>query len=162
MAPPCTATVACSGRGRWRRSMRRAGERHHPRSRGRLWFATSNGLYRWRKATSARHYGEREGLRDIRVRVLMETRDGRLLVGTQSGLYEFVDEHLVQVPLTGTGLDAPHIVSLYELAGGQWLAGALSEELMLRSCGHRWTRLDKSRGIGKRALLFRRGRRRRY
>ena len=122
---------------------------------GRLWFATSNGLYRWREGDErARHYGEREGLRDIRVRVLMETRDGRLLVGTQSGLYEFVDEHLVQVALTGTGLDAPHIVSLYELAGGQWLAGALSEELMLLFDGHRWTRLDKSRGIPANAPFF--------
>lgn len=122
---------------------------------GRLWFATSNGLYRWREGDAhARHYGEREGLRDIRVRVLMETRDGRMLVGTQSGLYEFVDEHLVALPLTGTGLDAPHIVSLHELAGGQWLAGALSEELMLLFDGHRWTRLDKSRGIPANAPFF--------
>ena len=122
---------------------------------GRLWFATSAGLYRWRESEDRlHHYGERAGLRDVRVRVLMETRDGRLLVGTQSGLYEFVDERLVPVPLTGTGLDAPHIVSLHELAGGQWLAGALSEELMLLFDGQRWTRLDKARGVPANAPFF--------
>lgn len=122
---------------------------------GRLWFATSSGLFRWQEGEEhAHHYGERDGLRDVRVRVLLETRDGRLLVGTQSGLYEFVDEHLVAVPLTGTGLDAPHIVSLYELAGGQWLAGALSEEMMLLFDGRRWTRLDKTRGVPANAPFF--------
>nr|WP_225583806.1 ligand-binding sensor domain-containing diguanylate cyclase [Pseudoxanthomonas sp. PXM02] len=122
---------------------------------GRVWFATSTGLYRWTEGDDRlQHYGERAGLRDVRVRVLMETRDGRLLVGTQSGLYEFVDEHLVALPLTGTGLDAPHIVSLHELAGGQWLAGALSEEMMLLFDGHRWTRLDKARGIPANAPFF--------
>jgi len=121
----------------------------------RLWFATSTGLYRWTEgADRLHHYGERAGLRDVRVRVLLETRDGRLLVGTQSGLYEFVDERLVAVPLTGTGLDAPHIVSLHELAGGQWLAGALSGEMMLLFDGRRWTRLDKARGIPANAPFF--------
>ena len=63
----------------------------------RNWFATSTGLYRWQDGERLHHYGERAGLRDVRVRVLLETRDGRLLVGTQSGLYEFVDERLVAI-----------------------------------------------------------------
>lgn len=121
---------------------------------GRLWFATSTGLYRWDGGERLRRYGTEAGLRDVRVRVLIETRDGRLLVGTQSGLYEFVDERLVAIPLTGTGLDAPHVVALHELAGGQWLVGALSEELMLVFDGERWTRLDKTRGIPANAPFF--------
>lgn len=121
---------------------------------GRLWFATSTGLYRWDGGDRMRRYATDAGLRDVRVRVLLETRDGRLLVGTQSGLYEFVDEHLVPIPLTGTGVEAPHIVALHELAGGQWLAGALSEEVMLVFDGQRWTRLDKARGIPANAPFF--------
>ncbi|CAN7206378.1 diguanylate cyclase [Pseudoxanthomonas sp. LjRoot168] len=121
--------------------------------RGRLWFATSTGLYREQDGR-LKHYGESAGLRDVRVRVLMETRDERLLVGTQSGLYEFVDDRLIAVPFTGTGLDAPHVVSLHELAGGQWLVGALSEELLLLFDGQRWTRLDKKRGIPANAPFF--------
>ena len=122
--------------------------------RKRLWFATSKGLYRWDGGERLQHYGEQAGLRDIRVRVLLETRDGRLLVGTQSGLYEFLDERLVPLPLAGTGLDAPHITALYELAGGQWVAGVLSEETMALFDGVRWTRLDKSRGIPASAPFF--------
>ncbi|MFT3669275.1 MAG: two-component regulator propeller domain-containing protein [Pseudoxanthomonas sp.] len=121
---------------------------------GHLWFATSTGLYRWDGGERLRHYASDAGLRDVRVRVLLETRDGRLLVGTQSGLYEFVDERLVPIPLAGTGLDAPHIVALQELAGGQWLAGALSEEVMLVFDGQRWTKLDKTRGIPANAPFF--------
>ena len=121
---------------------------------GRLWFATSTGLYRWDGGERVRRYATDAGLRDVRVRVLLETRDGRLLVGTQSGLYEFVDERLVPLPLTGTGLEAPHIVALHELAGGQWVAGALSEEVMLVFDGRRWTRLDKARGIPANAPFF--------
>ncbi|WP_447940426.1 two-component regulator propeller domain-containing protein [Pseudoxanthomonas mexicana] len=121
---------------------------------GRLWFATSTGLYRWDGGDRLHHYATKAGLRDARVRVLLETRDGRMLVGTQSGLYEFIDERLVPVPLTGTGVEAPHIVALHELAGGQWLAGALSEEVMLVFDGQRWTRLDKARGIPANAPFF--------
>ena len=121
---------------------------------GRLWFATSTGLYRWDGGDRLRRYAEQAGLRDIRVRVLLETRDGRLLVGTQSGLYEFVDEQLLAIPFGGTGLDAPHIVALHELAGGQWVAGTLSEEMLLLFDGQRWTRLDKQRGIPANAAFF--------
>ncbi|WAC63155.1 diguanylate cyclase [Pseudoxanthomonas sp. SL93] len=120
----------------------------------RLWFATSKGLFRWDGGERLRHYAGEAGLQDIRVRVLMETRDGRLLVGTQSGLYEFIDERLQRIPLTGSGLEAPHIVALHELAGGQWVAGALSEEVMLLFNGQRWTRLDKRRGIPANAPFF--------
>jgi diguanylate cyclase (GGDEF)-like protein len=120
----------------------------------RLWFATSQGLYRWDGGERLHHYASQAGLQDVRVRVLLETRDGRLLVGTQSGLYEFIGERLQSIPLTGSGLEAPHIVALHELAGGQWVAGALSEEVMLLFNGQRWTRLDKRRGIPANAPFF--------
>lgn len=122
--------------------------------RRRLWFATSKGLYRWDGGSRLDHYGESAGLRDPRVRVLMETRDGRLLAGTQSGLYEFVDERLVFLPLEGSGLETPHITALHELSEGRWLAGVLSEEALLLSEGRRWTRLDKRRGIPANAPFF--------
>lgn len=121
---------------------------------GRLWFATSKGLFRRDGDGPLRHYGQPAGLRDPRVRVLQQTRSGRLLVGTQSGLYEFADERLRPIPFAGTGLDAPHVTALHELPGGQWLVGVLSEEAMLLFDGARWTRLDKTRGIPVNAPFF--------
>jgi diguanylate cyclase (GGDEF)-like protein len=123
-------------------------------SRRRLWFATSRGLFQLRGDGTLAQYAEAAGLADPRTRVLRETRDGRLLVGTQSGLYEFRDGRIRAIPLAGTGLDAPHITALYELPGGQWLAGVLSEEALLLYDGRHWKLLGRDQNVPVNAPLF--------
>ncbi|HEX5756235.1 MAG TPA: two-component regulator propeller domain-containing protein, partial [Arenimonas sp.] len=56
-------------------------------SGGALWFATTQGLFRLQDEQLLR-FGEAEGLHDVRVRFVLETRDRRLLIGTQGGLFE--------------------------------------------------------------------------
>ncbi|MET0290128.1 MAG: diguanylate cyclase [Pseudoxanthomonas sp.] len=113
---------------------------------GRLWFATSDGLYRWHAGRLTR-FAIDQGLADPRARVLLETRDHRLLIGTYSGLYELEDERIQPV---GQDLGFPpdvHVTALYELPDGHLLAGNLTRETLLLFNGQRWIELDQSRGI---------------
>ncbi len=114
--------------------------------RGWLWFATSNGLFRLRDGVLTR-YGVEQGLADPRVRVLRITHDGRLLVGSYSGLYAWQDERLQPLGL-GQGL-APdlHVTAIHELDDGRLLLGNLSRETLLLFDGKRWVELDQRRGI---------------
>ena len=114
--------------------------------KGALWFATTNGLFRLQGGTLTR-YGIEQGLADPRVRVLKVTRDGRLLVGSYTGLYEWRNERLVPVGLD-TGFPAGiHVTAIYELAGGQLLVGNLSRETLLLFDVRRWTELGQDRGL---------------
>ena len=57
---------------------------------GALWFPTSDGLFRLEREgqpdARLRLYGRAEGLTDPRVRAILRLRDGRMLVGTETGL----------------------------------------------------------------------------
>jgi len=114
--------------------------------RGTLWFATSNGLFRLRGQALTR-YGIAQGLADPRVRVLHVTGDGRLLVGTYSGLYQWRDERLVPLG-RDTGFPAQtHVTAIYELPNHQLLVGNLSRETLLLFDGRRWIELGRERGV---------------
>ena len=120
--------------------------------RGALWFATGGGLYRWRRddftAFDARH-----GLRDPRTRVLLETRAGRLLLGTQTGLYEVKDDRLE--PLGEDAGLRPNldITALHELPDGRLVLGTLSEEIFLFD-GERWHGYGKAEGMPVNSPFF--------
>jgi len=113
---------------------------------GRLWFATSDGLFRLQGETLTR-YGTDQGLTDPRVRILKLTSDGRLLVGSYSGLYEWRDERLSPVG-RDTGFPADtHVTAIYELPNHQLLVGNLSRETLLLFDGRRWIELGRDRGV---------------
>ncbi|WP_374604890.1 two-component regulator propeller domain-containing protein [Arenimonas sp.] len=120
--------------------------------RGALWFATTSGLFRLTR-DGLTGFGAAQGLNDPRARIIRETRDGRMLVGTQGGLYEFKDGRLLPVGLdTGLHQDLD-ITAIHELPDGRLLVGALSEEIFLLQDG-RWHAFDDSVGMPVNSPFF--------
>ena len=120
--------------------------------RGALWFASTAGLFRLTRDGLV-GFGAAHGLRDQRTRVLHETRGGRLLVGTQSGLYEFENDRLLPVGLD-TGLRSDlDITAIHELPDGRLVIGALSEEIFMLQDG-RWHAFDASHGMPVNSPFF--------
>jgi diguanylate cyclase (GGDEF)-like protein len=113
---------------------------------GSLWFATTDGLFGLQGNLLTR-YGIEQGLADPRVRVLASASDGRLLVGTYTGLYELRDGQLRAMG-RDTGFPADtHVTAIYELPDRQLLVGNLSRETLLLFDGRRWIELDQDRGV---------------
>ena len=123
-----------------------------PDSHGVYWFPTTEGLFRLADNT-LRRYGHDEGLADVRVRQVRELRDGRLLVGTQDGLYELRNDRLVPLGLD-TGLHpGMDITAIDELANGEWVIGTFAEELYLFD-GHTWQEFGRQQGLPANAPFF--------
>ncbi|UYB53518.1 diguanylate cyclase [Xanthomonas sp. AM6] len=118
----------------------------------RLWFASSDGLFR-SDGVRLHRYGTSDGLRDPRIRLIHETGDGRLLVGTQAGLYELRDERLVPLADAGSALADADVTAVHELPGGQWVVGTLSEQLWVFD-GKRWTAFGAHDGLPANAAFF--------
>ena len=119
---------------------------------GALWFATTQGLFRQRR-DDLLQMGVADGFSDIRTRVLHETRDGRLLVGTQSGLYEVSGDRAVLVGLEAGLRDDLDITAIHELDDGKLVVGALSEEIFLFD-GKRWTTFGRNSGMPVNSAFF--------
>lgn len=119
---------------------------------GALWFATTQGLFRQRR-DDLLQMGVADGFSDIRTRVLHETRDGRLLVGTQSGLYEVSGGRAVPVGLEAGLRDDLDITAIHELDDGKLVVGALSEEIFLFD-GKRWTTFGRNSGMPVNSAFF--------
>ena len=118
----------------------------------RLWFATSDGLFR-SDGQRLHRYGGSDGLRDPRIRLLHETSDGRLLIGTQAGLYEVRGERVLALADPGSALANADITAIHELPGRQWVVGTLSEQLWVFD-GQRWSMFDESDGLPANAAFF--------
>lgn len=118
---------------------------------GALWFATAGGLFRLTRdgLLALDHHG----LRDPRTRVLHQTRDGRLLLGTQSGLYQIDGERLLPLGEDAglpPGLD---ITAIHELPDGRWVVGALSGEVHVFD-GQRWHGFGRAEGMPVNSAFF--------
>jgi diguanylate cyclase (GGDEF)-like protein len=118
----------------------------------RLWLATSSGAFRDDGERVIR-IGEAEGMSDPRVRFLLPTQDGRLLMGTQAGLYEIRDDRALPFAADLGMPPALDITVLHELANGDLVAGSLSELLYVFSAG-RWHLLGKAQGMPGNAPFF--------
>lgn len=116
-----------------------------------LWLGTSKGLCRYRDG-DLRCYARDAGLRSPRVRLVLTTRDGRLLVGAQSGLYQFDGARFT--PL-GAGVipEDEDITSLDELSDGTLAVGSLAENLYLYRQGT-WYAYDESDGLPLNSPFF--------
>ncbi|HTA64914.1 MAG TPA: two-component regulator propeller domain-containing protein [Xanthomonadaceae bacterium] len=124
---------------------------------GALWFPTSDGLFRLEHEGQAdahlRHYGRAEGLPDPRVRAILYLHDGRMLVGTETGLYELRDERLTPVG-RNTGLpDDIDVTAIHELPSGAIAVGTDSEQLYV-SDGSRWNRFGPNQGMPANGTFF--------
>ncbi|MBA4284689.1 MAG: GGDEF domain-containing protein [Xanthomonadaceae bacterium] len=111
----------------------------------RLWFATSNGLFRYDGGALTR-YGKAEGLRDTSVRVLYQTRDGRLLLGTQSGLGEWSRDAVVMLGGDHGLPDDIDVTAIHELPDRRLVVGAATELLYVAE-GDRWTGFGHAQGL---------------
>lgn len=115
----------------------------------RLWFATSNGLYRYTGGALTR-YGKAEGLSDTSVRVLYQTRDGRLLLGTQFGLGEWTSG---AVTMIGGDNGLPRdidVTAIHELPDRRLVVGTATEELHV-AIGDRWISFGHDQGLPQNA-----------
>lgn len=111
----------------------------------RLWFATSDGLFRYAGGVLTR-YGKAEGLRSPRVRVLYETRDGRLLFGSQSGLGEWSRNAITMLGGDSGLPDDIDVTAIHELPDRRLVVGSTAEQLYLGQAG-RWTRFSHAEGL---------------
>ena len=115
--------------------------------RGRHWFATTQGLYLLDAGQRLTRYGTRDGLADPRIRLVLETRDGRLLVGTYAGLYEWQDGKLIAIGRDdGIGPEIA-VTALLELDDGRWVLGNSTDESLRVFDGRHWHYLSHQRGL---------------
>lgn len=114
---------------------------------GNLWFGTTGGAFRLAPDGRLTRYAEAEGLVDPRVRIVHETRDGRLLLGTAQGLYEWRDGRLrVLADQDGTGGDVG-VTTLNELGDGRLVVGSASGDHLRLFDGRRWQSLGTGSGL---------------
>jgi diguanylate cyclase (GGDEF)-like protein len=119
---------------------------------GSVWFPTTDGLFHWANGTLQR-FGQAQGLQDPRVRVITTDRRGRMLLGTQSGLFELRGG--LAVPL-GVGAGLPpglDISGLHALRDGRLAVGSLDEHLFVEA-GGRWHQLGPEQGMPGNAPFF--------
>lgn len=118
---------------------------------GALWIGTGEGLFRL-QGTSLRRYDEEDGLADPRVRYVLPEAGGRLLVGTQNGLFEWRDGQFVRQ--RGPGLpDTLDVTAIHRLADGRLAIGTLDERTYVHY-GRRWVTLDLAHGMPANAPFF--------
>ncbi len=116
---------------------------------GNLWFGTTGGAFRLAPDGRLTRYAEAEGLVDPRVRIVHETRDGRLLLGTAQGLYEWRDGQMSALASTdGAGADFG-VTAITELGDGRLVVGSGSgsgKHLRIHD-GKRWQALGSGNGL---------------
>ena len=114
--------------------------------RGHVWFGTTEGLYEWDGRVLTRH-AEDAGLDDPQVRVLRETGDGRLLIGSHAGLYAWQEGRARFLGPGRTPAEPYDITAIAELPGGQIVVGSLDEEALFLLDGGRWHRYGSEQGL---------------
>lgn len=102
------------------------------------WLATSDGVWQWD--------GEdlHQVMSDVGVRVLLETREGELFAGSQTGLFRQNDagefERVTEIPAEAD------ITTLNQISDGRLVGGSLGESLFVETDSG-WARFDESDGI---------------
>jgi diguanylate cyclase (GGDEF)-like protein len=112
---------------------------------GDLWIPTSEGLYRLH-GNQLRRYAQADGLSDPRVRYFHYSRDGHVLLGTQSGLFEMRGERFAQIGLDSGLPPALDVTAITQLRDGRVVIGTLVERLYFLD-GGRWHTLGQEEGM---------------
>lgn len=114
---------------------------------GNYWIATLDGLFRYTAQGGLRRYGPADGLMNTYCRILYQTHEGELLVGTESGLYRLNGNRL---ELLAHGNDTPDhadITAITELKDGELVVGGLREDRLYWYDGTRWRMLTTRDGL---------------
>lgn len=93
-------------------------------SQGDYWLGTTNGVWHWDETQLSQR------LSGLVVRVLLETADGDLLAGSQSGLFRLSAERFERVEGVPETAD---ITGLTALSDGRLVAGSLGERLFVET-----------------------------
>jgi diguanylate cyclase (GGDEF)-like protein len=119
---------------------------------GDYWFPTTEGVFRLHEGV-LRRYAQAEGLSNIRTRYFKQLRDGRILLATQSGLFELRGERFVRLGLDSGLHEDMDITVVDELDGGEWIIGTLAEETYVFD-GTKWHRMAAEQGMPSNAPFF--------
>ncbi|WP_159015494.1 ligand-binding sensor domain-containing diguanylate cyclase [Cognatiluteimonas profundi] len=119
---------------------------------GSVWFPTSNGLFHLVGKTLKR-FGPAEGLVDPRVRVIAFDREHRLLLGTQSGLWQLRDGRVQRYGRAGAMTDDIDISAMLPLQDGRLVVGSLAGRLLVQA-GNRWHSLGPDNGLPGNSPFF--------
>ena len=88
------------------------------------------------------------------MRLVHQTRDGRLLLGTYRGLYEWRDGRILPLGRQ-TGLADDTMISAFlELDDGRWVAGSTSGEDLRVYDGQRWHRIGRTQDLPANVAFF--------
>lgn len=120
--------------------------------KGDLWFATNEGLFRLHEGHLS-HYKSEDGDTPLQCRTIVFTDSGKLLVGTQVGLFERLGKGLIPVAAKSlpAGLD---VTTLTNPAPGVVVLGTLSgDRLFVSEQGH-WYSVSGIQGLPKSAPFF--------
>lgn len=110
---------------------------------GSYWIASTEGVFRW-DGTRMERAAARGDLGGQDIRVLAETRDGKLLAGTRRGLIRWgAGDRFYQVPGAAEQQD---VTALLELSDGRLVLGTLNERLFIGR-GDQWHELGVEDGL---------------
>ncbi len=119
---------------------------------GTLWIPTATGLYHLVNGR-LRHYGAAVGLVDPRVRYFYKSPAGRVLLGTQSGLFEMRGERFDPLGIERGLPPNLDVTSIVQLGNGDLVVGSLDEKTYLLHDG-RWRALDAAAGLPANSVFF--------
>jgi len=117
-----------------------------------LWIPSSDGLFRLR-GDRLRRYAQEDGLADPRTRFFYRGGGGRVLVGTQTGVFEMHGERFVQLGLDSGLPPGIDVLTIVQLEDGRVVIGTVSERLYF-SNGARWHELGKAQGFPPNAPVY--------
>ncbi len=113
---------------------------------GGIWAGSIGGLIHLSDAPFTT-WNQDQGLSDDYVRSVLETRDGKLLIGTSRGLNVWQDNRVAAVYSKATGLPSDSILSLLELRDGSILAGTYGNGVLHLRAGRLITHYENARGM---------------
>lgn len=124
---------------------------------GALWFPTTQGLFRLSGAGQPdailQRFGAAQGLDEGRVRIVLWLRDGRLLVGTQSGLYEMRGERFLRTDAAAGLPGNIDVTYAYQLPGGEVVIGTQAEQFFIGNHGQ-WKAIGPDQGMARNSAFF--------
>ncbi len=119
---------------------------------GSLWFPTTDGLFHDVGGKLTR-IGQAQGLLDPRVRVIAFDRDHRMLLGTQSGVWQLRNGRVLPLEVRDGLPSTLDVSALLPLDDGRLLLGSLAGQLLVLA-GGRWHTLGPEQGMPANAPFF--------
>ncbi len=92
---------------------------------GQVWISSYAGVFSYNPTTNTiKNFTESDGLLSNKTRSILELSDGKIAVGTQSGITIFKNNKIIENYTTEDGLVTPSILCMLETEDGTLLAGS--------------------------------------